>query len=295
MTPDTLLAVLRFLHDATLMALWGSSVYLWTLVPPGLAEQTDHRLNAFRQSAVALALVSMIFALPAQTAMIGDGWSDAVNGQVLWDVLASTNVGTAWLVQTAAGILLVAAQLVASRLRPAATATASGLGLASLALSGHAVMDGGWQGMVHPLNDVLHVLSAGAWVGALLPLLLILPGYGKAPFEAEIAIALRRFSNVGHVAVALAILSGIANSFFIVGWPVGWSSPYRTLLMAKVTVVLAMIAMATVNRYWFVPRLGRARGPALQALRTGTAVEILLAAAAILLVAIFGMLDPYGD
>lgn len=54
----------------------------------------------------------------------------------------------------------------------------------------------------------------------------------------------------------------------------------------------AMIALATANRYWFVPRIGRANALALHAIRIGTAIEIVLALTAILLVSIFGMLDP---
>lgn len=295
MAPDSLLAACRFVQDAALMALWGASAYLWALVPPGLASQIGNRLNVVRWSAVALAVVATIAALPVGTAMIGNGWPDAVNGPMLWDVLASTNVGTAWLVQAAAVLLLAVAQMLKSRQRLAATAIASGVALASLALSGHAVMQDGWQGIVHPLNDALHVLSAGAWGGALLPLLFVLSNFGKRPFEAEAATALRRFSMVGHVVVTLTILSGIANSLFIVGWPLGWSSPYRVMLTMKIAVVLAMLMMAVTNRYWFVPRLGRARASALHAIRSGTFIEIGLGLAAVLLVSIFGMLDPYGD
>ncbi|MBZ9989528.1 copper homeostasis membrane protein CopD [Mesorhizobium sp. BH1-1-5] len=292
MSPDVLLAACRFVHDSSLMALWGTSAYLAVLVPQSVAEPVAGRLTIFRLAAVSLTLGTTCLTLPTQTAMIGDGWSDAVNGQMLWDVLASTNIGTAWLAQALAGVLLVATQMIAPRLRLATTAIASGLGLVCLALSGHAVMNEGWRGIVHPLNDALHVLSAGAWVGALLPLLLILASASKAPFDADAATALRRFSNAGHVVVTLAILSGIANSFFIVGWPFGLSSPYRMLLSMKVVAVLAMIAMATANRYWFVPRIGRAHSTALHAIRVGTAIEIVLALAAILFVSIFGMLDP---
>lgn len=296
MTPDNLLAALRFAHDAALMALWGASAYLWALVPQGLAGRIDGRLNVFRLTAVMLVVVSTIAVLPVETAMIGNGWPDAANGQMLWDVLASTNVGTAWLVQATAVLLLAAAQMLAPRLRLAATAITSAFALSSLALSGHAVMGEGWQGIAHPLNDALHVLSAGAWGGALLPLLFVLSRCGKAPFEAEAATALRRFSTAGHVAVALAILSGIANSIFIVGWPVvGLSSPYRVMLSMKIVVVLAMMMTAIANRYWFVPHLGKDRAAALNAIRAGTVIEIGLALAAILLVSIFGMLDPFGD
>src|SRR5690242_14171420 len=71
MTPDSLLAACRFAHDAALMALWGASVYLWALVPRGLADQIGSRLNAIRLTAVFLAVVTTIIALPVETAMIG--------------------------------------------------------------------------------------------------------------------------------------------------------------------------------------------------------------------------------
>lgn len=294
MSADALLAACRFLHDGALMALWGAFAYLAILVPRSLAEPVASRLTIFRLATVSLTLATTCLALPLQAAMIGDGWPDAVNAQVLGDIVASTSVGKAWLGQLLGASLLAVVQSLPPRLVPKATAAASGLGLATLALGGHAVMQDGWQGILHPLNDVLHVLSAGAWFGALLPLVFVLAKFGRPPSHAQAAVALRRFSNVGHWVVALAIVSGIANSLFIVGWPLGWSSPYQALLTAKIVVVLAMTGMAILNRYWFVPRLGRSRETALAAIRTGTLVEIGLGLAAILLVAFFGMLDPMG-
>ena len=129
---------------------------------------------------------------------------------------------------------------------------------------------------------------------SLLPLLLVLARFGQASFQREAGIALRRFSTAGHWAVALAILSGIGNGLFIVGWPLGWASPYQALLTTKIVIVLAMTGVAILNRYWFVPRIGRNRAAAVTAIRTGTLVEIGLGLTAILLVSIFGMLDPSG-
>lgn len=294
MTPDTLLAACRFLHDGALMALWGSFAYLTALVPRGLADLVADRLTIFRLAAVSLALLTTCAALPLQAAMIGEGWPDAINGQALADILTSTSVGKAWLWQLSAVGALAIAQCASARLAPMATAATAGLALASLALSGHAAMQDGWQGVAHPLNDVLHVLAAGAWFGALLPLLVVLGQLSQPPFKVEATLALIRFSNAGHWAVALAILSGIANSLFIVGWPLDWSSTYRMLLSAKVGIVLIMTAIAILNRYWYVPRLGRDRLSALAAIRAGTLVEIGLGLAAILLVSIFGLLDPSG-
>ncbi|UCI10496.1 copper homeostasis membrane protein CopD [Mesorhizobium sp. B1-1-8] len=294
MTPDTLLMACRFVHDTVLMLLWGGFGYLATLVPRGLAEPVAERLTIFRLAAVSLALVTTCAALPLQAAIIGDGWPDAVNGQVLGDILASTSVGKAWLWQLSAAGALAIAQGASARLAPMATAAMAALALASLALSGHAVMQGGWQGVVHPLNDILHVLAAGAWFGALLPLVLVLARFGQPPFRTEASVALRRFSRAGHWAVALTILSGTGNSLLIVGWPLGWSSTYQALLTAKVAVVLIMTATAILNRYWFVPRLGRDRASSLAAIRAGTIAEIGFGLAAILLVSVFGLLDPGG-
>ena len=158
-------------------------------------------------------------------------------------------------------------------------------------------MQDGWQHIVQPLNDVLHVLSAGAWFGALAPLLLVLKCFSRAKsadMQAEAVAALRRFSTAGHWAVALAILSGIGNGSFIVGWPATWTSTYLLLLAAKMAVVLAMTAVAIINRYHFVPLIGRERQSAIAAITAGTMIEIGLGFSAIGLVAVFGMLDPAG-
>jgi len=64
-----------------------------------------------------------------------------------------------------AALMLLAALLVPRR--STAVAIASGLLLASLALTGHSVMQEGWLGIAHRFNDAIHVLTAGAcWAGS---------------------------------------------------------------------------------------------------------------------------------
>ena len=46
-----------------------------------------------------------------------------------------------------------------------AARAASGLALLPLALSGHAAMEEGRTGLLHALNDMLHCLAAGFWLG----------------------------------------------------------------------------------------------------------------------------------
>ena len=180
MSPDAALAVCRFLHDASAMLVWGSSLYLWLLAAGDIGPTIGRRLRPFAVAAVALAAATTIIALPLETALIGDGWSYALDLPTIRDVVFDTSVGEAWQVQAVMAVILLGTLAVPTGIRPAAMAAASGLLLAALALTGHAVMQDGWLGAAHRLNDAVHVLSAGAWLGALVPLLLILKRLGAS-------------------------------------------------------------------------------------------------------------------
>lgn len=290
--PDAALVFCRFLLDGAALFLWGAGAYLCTLVAEDLRRDIWARLGVLRKIAVACVAATTVAMLPLRAATIGDGWEDALDPDTLTAVLLGTTIGTAWLCQAVATILLLGTGILARKFRIAATASASALVLVSLVITGHAAMNGGWLGIAHQANDVVHLLSGGAWTGALLPVLLILP-YLKDPQRGQHArTALIRFSTAGHVAVALVILSGIANMFFILdGLPTDWSFDYQRLLTVKIGLVAAMTAIAVVNRYVFVPRMSRTAGSP-RALVCGTVAEIVLALAVIGLVAWFGMLEP---
>ena len=49
----------------------------------------------------------------------------------------------------------------------------------TLAFAGHAIGGEGIEGIVHPAADVLHLVAAAAWVGALVPLALLLAMTGR--------------------------------------------------------------------------------------------------------------------
>lgn len=275
------------------MLLWGASAYLAALVPGGLAAATGKRLQSLRIAATAMAAAATAALLPLETATIAGDGTAALDPATLGAVLSTTSVGTAWLVEAGAAILLIAATAVPARHRAAATAAAAGLLLAGITFTGHAVMQAGSTGAMHRVNDALHVLSAGAWLGALVPLLPVLAALGDRTFQAEAAVALRRFSAAGHGAVALTIATGAVNTLLTLGhWPTDWSSPYQAMLAAKIGLAAAMVGLALVNRYVVGPRIETRRSWTIRALRRGTAIEIGLGLGAIGLVAVFGMLDP---
>jgi putative copper resistance protein D len=290
-TPEGVLIFCRFLFDGAAISLWGASAYLGALVPQVLRRDVDLRLRSFNAIAVGTVVVVTAAMLPLRTATISEGWADALAPQMLRAVLLETDVGMAWFVQACGALLLAAATALPQAYRRKAQALCAGLLLFSLTISGHAAMNNGWLRIVHRVNDGVHLLAGGAWLGALLPVLLILPKLHKAQLQADARRALMRFSTAGHVAVALVLVSGIINTLLIVGsLPTDWSFAYQRLLSIKILLVGAMVAIAIVNRYIFVPRLGR--DPSLRALQGCVVAEVGLGLAVIGLVALFGTLQP---
>ena len=219
--------------------------------------------------------------------MIGDGWQDAAAPGMLWAVVSATSVGTAWLMDVAMSALLVLALLLRPPMRSMAALSCSGLVLSSLVLTGHAMMHEGWIGYLQQANDLVHVLAAGAWLGALLPLTIVLRGYREKTCHRSHDIALRRFSAAGQAAVLLILLTGIANTLLIVGgWPTGWTSLYQLLLWAKVAVVLVMVGLACRNHFVLAPRIGTHRRLASSAIRKAAFAELALGFTAVALVAV---------
>jgi putative copper resistance protein D len=291
--PEAALSICRFLHDASVMALWGAFALLWALVPAGLAHGIGRRLSTPRMVTIFVAVATILAALPLEAAAIGNGWADALDPATVRSVLFETSVGAALMAQGAAAVLLAATLVLPPRLRAGGTAAASGMLLATLALTGHAAMHEGFLGVVHRLNDAVHVLAAGAWLGALIPLLSLLRALGDRSRRRDAGIALRRFSAAGHGAVAVVMLTGVVNTLLVLGrWPTDWSSPYQAMLAAKIALVASMTTLAIFNRYVLVPRMAGSRGNAIRALRQATIAEILLGLVVVGLVSIFGLLEP---
>ena len=291
--PDAALAICRLLHDAATMLLWGAFSFLALLVPPGLARDIDGRLSGFRLGAILVAVVTTFGALPLEAAAMGSGWADAMDPATIRAVVFETFAGRVWQVQAGAALLLAATLAVPMHRRASATAASSGLLLALLGLTGHAAMHAGWLGLAHRVNDAVHVLAGGAWLGALLPLLRVLAALDQPGRRKEAGRALRRFSSAGHGAVAAVLATGALNTMLVLGRvPTPWSSPYQALLAGKIVLVLAMSLLALVNRYVLVPRMPDARDRVVASLRAATLAEVGLGVAVIGCVAVFGLLDP---
>jgi len=127
--------------------------------------------------------------------------------------------------------------------------------LASLAWTGHAIASAGSQRDIEVASDTLHLVAAGAWLGALLPLAFLLARTAREPGAPLASFAARttaRFSVIGIVCVGALIVTGTINAVFLVGRPAElFGTRYGQLLLAKLALFAAMVALAAGNRRRF--------------------------------------------
>ena len=290
---DTALILCRFLQYGAAMLIFGIAAFAGFIAPDGLRDRfgvLTGRVSAMLALVIALTAVGW-FMLEAAEA--GNGWADAVSPDTLAALAVETAFGQAWIWHLACVAVLLIGLGTRGNARRWAALVASVLVLASLGLVGHAAMQDGAIGMLHRLNDILHLLSSGFWVGCLVPLLVCLMQLRGASSRADSGTALRRFSGLGHVAVALALVTGLLNTTLVLHHlPLDPGSPYQLLLAIKIGLVLVMVGLALVNRYVTTPRLAFDAPRALRALAFGTAGEIVLGAIVIALVSAFATFDP---
>lgn len=254
-------------------------------------------------AALGLLLGSIVY-LCAQTAVMAGDAAAATDPQMLTGVLTDSAMGFAVLARMVAAVLALIVALVLKPGRPL-WLLLTGLGalaLLSFAWTGHGAATEGAGGWVHLIADLLHLLAAGVWIGALVAFAVLLarPARVDGPGAKALHEALAGFSGVGSAAVAVIVATGLVNSWFLVG-PTRlaslFSTPYGLLLLAKIAAFGGMVLLAARNRFAHTPALGRglASGlaePSLRTLRTSVALETALGFAVLVLVAILGMLEP---
>jgi putative copper resistance protein D len=162
------------------------------------------------------------------------------------------------------------------------------------AWTGHAGATPGVAGEFPLAADALHLLAAGAWLGGLPPLAMLLAAAwpGKEPRWATVtAIAVRRFSLLGVISVSTLLASGIVNSWYEVGTLNNlFATSYGRLVLVKIALFAAMVGLASVNRFYLTPRLASA-GIVRRLCQTSLA-ETALGFAAIVVVGFLGAMAP---
>jgi len=252
-------------------------------------------------AAIVIALGS-VAALVAQTAVMAGSLSEAIKPASLSFMITGTALGMAMVARAAIALLILAASIVLRPGRkPWSLAVAGGLVVAaSFAWTGHGAATEGPEGLLHLVAAIVHAVAAAVWLGALAVLTLLLLRR-TAPDDLTIHRALQGFAGMGTVAVVLLVLTGLVNSWFMVGpariGDLG-SSLYGQLLIAKLALFGLMLALAAEHRFRSTPALGikLAAGedplPALARLRRSVIAESAVGIVLLGLVAVMGTLAP---
>ena len=273
------MVVCRFVHFSAVLLLFGGWVFR-PLLPGALSGPRQQVQGAYRGLAW-LALFSGLAWLLLTTFSMAGSWADTLDLATLKLVLGSTFFGQVWTAHLLFnGLLLIALYTTA---RFGLIAVVSFLLLATLAPVGHGAMLDGWQGQLLILNQMIHLLCVGAWVGGLPVLWWVL----TRPAGVVVDAVLRRFSNIGFVLVAGIILTGLINTRVLTGalWPTPLFQGFALILLIKVVLVGLMLLLALFN-------LLMSRAGHFSVLRRSVAIEWLLGVSAVAAVSLLGTLPP---
>lgn len=170
--------------------------------------------------------------------------------------------------------------------------------LGSLAWTGHGREGSLW----HLLADVFHLLLAGLWPAGLLPFALLLRRLRQETAPSRwhsMAVLVRRFSALSLTTAALLAVSGLVNSWFLVGSMHNlFATTYGRWLLAKIIFFCAAVTIGAVNLLRLKPRLlagdASSRRPETTAaqLQSNVQIEFWLGALIVVIVAVLGILPP---
>ena len=280
-----LLALLRAASVAALLSAFGTLVFGVVVAPRAFAgapaEVTApawRALTLLVRISLAAALAAAVVWLVAEAGQIAGaaGPGDALAATP--SVLSRTFFGHA----VALRMLGLGAALAVLGPRPGPlrwrlAALLSGAAVCLHAAHSHAMaMTAGPSALL--VSQVVHLLAAGAWLGGLVPLLLVVrlcpPRTGAA--------ACRWFSPLGKWCVAGLVASAVWQFTSLIGGPVamigtahGWTDAAKTLLLA------VLLGFAVLNRYRLAPALrggdpAAARRDLLRSLALQTAAGLLV-------------------
>lgn len=257
--------ILRWLYLGSGVLLLGTFVF-FRLAGPGdhpAVRRWREQVLAWTPWLAALMLVTGVGLLAMKSAEL-TGWPEHVYNITAWSgVLFNTRFGAVWLIRTA---LMLALFVLLVLRRPLSRALGEGVvewdalllsaaALAVRAFAGHgAGMEPAWPAIsLH----IVHLLGAGAWFGGLPALILLLfagtrnDGIGDFVFR-----AITRFSASAGLVMLVLIVSGVVAAILqIEKFPALLGTPYGQLILAKVLLLIPILAIAAHVRLRMMPRL----------------------------------------
>jgi putative copper resistance protein D len=305
------LIVSRAIHFASTLVVGGTAMFSAFIVQSDRgAPFLKRRPEQLMDLALALAMLSggawLVFLASriAQTPV-----AEVVSDGTAWSVLTETQFGHVWEGRLLVAIVLFCVGFVGPGARTRGVspsllqAVLAAAFVGTLAWSGHAVGTMGPAGLLHLGGDMLHLLTAAAWVGGLVPLLMFLAPrtWCEQPPLIDCFNVLRRFSTLAAWSVTVLAASGVINTWFMTnGLRSFLGTDYGDLVLVKIALFFVMLGFGAANRYWLTPRLLPTNVPmgknptALRLLCASVSIEIALGLLVICVVAVLGQLPPPG-
>ncbi|MER8427666.1 CopD family protein [Mesorhizobium sp. M1403] len=134
----------------------------------------------------------------------------------------------------------------------------------------------------------LHAVTVLLWIGALVPLVAALLRGGPS-----VPVVLRRFSSATPVVVGVLIVSGLVLAAVQVETVSAlWNTDYGLILLAKLSLVLALLLLAALNRFYLTAPAIAGDAGATRRLRRSVGAEIVLATAVIAVLGLWRFTPP---
>jgi copper resistance protein D len=300
------LIVSRLVQFAAVIVVFGCSAFRLYGIGVDSSTTSANALAAFDAWSLRVTIVGAIVTLLSAlslmlgvTANMAGSAAAALDPATLGKVLVGTSFGRVWCWHLVFAILAIGICLTPrARWRMPAILVLSFLLLVSLGWVGHAVEGQGVARLVHQINQMVHLLAAGLWLGGLLPLAWLLARASAPSGTAWISLArdvVPRFSQMGYAAVALLAASGALNTLLLVGSTQALvGTPYGRLLGLKILLFMAMVTVALFNRFRLLPRLRREAqaSAAAAALARSVLCEQALGFAILAVVSVLGTWPP---
>jgi copper transport protein len=279
---NTLFKAARAFDFALILLVVGGAVALALVLRSAAGE-----LRAWLYTILAVLAAALVVAgalcLVLQGAVAGGfGLGEAFRWRTV-DAVLETRFGKAFLIQiglAAAATVLATAAIRVRSVVLGALVLIPALGLLpTLSDAGHARTSGSFAF----LTDLVHLTAASIWVGGLAFMLLALlrAGNDRWPLAAR---AVPVFSLLAVVSVVTLIAAGVIRGYEeIRAWHGLWDTTYGRLLLAKIALVLPLLALGAYNNRYAVPRLKRQIASVLEQRRFLRAAGVEVAIMAIVL------------
>jgi putative copper export protein len=234
----------RWLRDVAATIVLGFVVVGGLLLP-----RVDSRLVRIASLAALVWLAALIAQIPLTVSeLLGRPLSDSVDLQIVWSLLSQTDLGRILVAQ----IILVAlvallGWAILGRVTGAVVLALAGTAAGLTGLVGHSGLHSGHAAA--SISLAVHLVAGAVWVGGLIATCAYVL---RRPQDGGVAI--RRFSVLALVCVILLAESGLLNaSLRVDGVASLITTAYGTLLLAKATLLAALIVMGWRQRRRVIP------------------------------------------